>query len=112
LAEVLFDFDEQGKAEGEVLTVEAPRLLEHTWLWRDEPPSTVRWEVEPDGVGGTYLTLVHRPVRPAPAADYATGWHVMLDALDLHLSGRGIAGWEPDWAGLSTLYSTEEPPVS
>lgn len=102
---VLFDFEEQGRAEGEVLVADAPRVLEHTWLWPDEPPSTVRWELEPDGSGGTHLLLRHRPVRRGPAVDYATGWHVMLDALGMHLSGDGLSGWEPDWPGVSGIYS-------
>ncbi len=95
-----------------VLVAQAPRVLEHTWLWPDEPPSTVRWELEPDGSGGTHLLLLHRPVRTASAADYATGWHVMLDAIGLHLSGEGLTGWEPDWAGLATVYNAAAEPTS
>lgn len=103
-AAVLFDFDDRGKAEDEIVACESPRLLAHTWLWADEPVSTVRWELEADGSDATLLVLLHGPVSSRQAAGYATGWHVMLDALRLHLSGDGISGWTPDWAGLSTLY--------
>ncbi|ONI85352.1 hypothetical protein ALI144C_13750 [Actinosynnema sp. ALI-1.44] len=98
---VLFDFAEQGKAEGEVLAVEAPRLLEHTWLWPGEPSATVRWEVTADG-DGTLLVLWHRPLRRDPAAGYAAGWHVMLDALETHLSGA-VPG-EPEFPRLFEMY--------
>jgi uncharacterized protein YndB with AHSA1/START domain len=101
---VLFDFDEEGRAEGEVLAADPPRVLEHSWRWPDEPPATVRWELEPDGEGGTYLVLLHRPVRQGPAADYASGWHVMLDALHLHLDGGDVAGLRPDYERLYATY--------
>lgn len=101
---VVFDFGPEGRAEGKVLVVEPPRVLEHTWIWPGEPSSTVRWEIAPDGTG-SIVVLWHRPVRPGPAVDYATGWHVMLDALELHLDGGDPAAVEPDFAGLHELYS-------
>jgi uncharacterized protein YndB with AHSA1/START domain len=99
---VVFDFDAEGRAEGEVLVVDPPRALEHTWLWPDEPPSTVRWEISPDG-DGSRLVLLHRPLRPEPAVDYAAGWHGMLDSLATHLAG-GTPG-EPDYAALYESYA-------
>lgn len=102
---VLFDFEEEGSATGEVLMADAPRSLEHTWLWPDEPTSAVRWELEPDGDGGTRLVLLHKPVRQGPASDYAAGWHIMLDALRLHLDGEDVAATESDYAALITVYS-------
>jgi uncharacterized protein YndB with AHSA1/START domain len=105
---VVFDFDAEGRAEGEVLVVDPPRALEHTWLWPGEPPSTVRWEISPDGAG-TLLVLRHRPVRPEPAVDYSTGWHVMLDALAIHLDGGDPAAAEPDFAALYESYEAAAP---
>ncbi len=78
-------------------------VLEHTWLWPGEPPSTVRWEIAAEG-SGSVVVLWHRPVSSGPAVDYATGWHVMLDALALHLDGDRPADHEPDFAGLYEEY--------
>jgi hypothetical protein len=49
------------------------------------------------------LVLLHRPLRPEPAVDYATGWHAMLDALAAHLNGAVPA--EADFATLYETYS-------
>ncbi|MFB4197683.1 SRPBCC domain-containing protein [Streptomyces carpaticus] len=81
-----FDFGEEGAAEGEVLRAEAPHLLEHTWLWPGEPSSVVRWEITPHEEG-TAVVLLHRALRPEPAAQYRAGWHHILDSLDTHLDG-------------------------
>lgn len=59
---------------GEVLAVEAPRLLSYTW-----GDDTLRFELEPDG-GGTRLVLEDR--LPAPwAARNAAGWEECLERL-------------------------------
>lgn len=100
---VVFDFGEDETAEGAVLAVEPGRLLEHTWLWPDEPPSTVRWDLTEDGDAVT-LALRHDPVRTEPAADYGAGWHTMLDALAVHLDGGDPAELTPDYDELYELY--------
>jgi len=105
-APVLFDFGDEGRAEGEVLVAEAPTLLEHTWLWPGEPRCTVRYELEPVD-GGTVLTLTQRRVAPEPAVDYCTGWHVMLDALTHRLDGNDPGAVEPDFAGLYRIYAAQ-----
>lgn len=108
-APVLFDFGDQGRAEGEVLAVRPPTALEHTWRWPGEPPSAVRWRLDPVD-GGTRIVLLHRPLRPGPAVDFSSGWHVMLDALAAHLDGR--APDAPDFAGLYAQYAAEVGPLA
>ncbi|MCP2332766.1 SRPBCC family protein [Actinoalloteichus caeruleus] len=98
---VLFDFGDEGSAEGTVAVVEAPTLLEHSWCWSDEPPSTVRWELATAADGGTELVLRHRAVDQGPAADFAVGWHGILDGLRAHLDG-GTAS--TDHAALDAWY--------
>ena len=58
----------------------------------------MRWDLDPID-GGTRVVLLHRPLRPEPAIDVCTGWHVMLDALDAHLDGRDPNAVPPDFAG-------------
>ncbi|PRX90926.1 SRPBCC family protein [Allonocardiopsis opalescens] len=98
-----FDFGDEGRAQGEVLAVDPPHRIEHTWTWPGEPDSVVRWELTPDG-DGSLMVLLHRPLRREPATDYCTGWHVMLDSLADHLDGTRPEA-EPDFAALYTLYS-------
>lgn len=102
---VRFDFGDEGAATGEVLQVEEPAVLEHTWTWQGMPDSRVTWLLTPHEEG-TLLTLVHREVMREPAKEFAVGWHVMLDALALDLAGRST---DDAWAALehvSSLYST------
>lgn len=101
---VVFDFGEDETAEGKVLAVEPGRLLEHTWLWPDEPESAVRWKLTEEA-GETVLALRHEPVRREPAADYGAGWHAMLDALAVHLSGGDPSELTPDYDELYDLYN-------
>jgi uncharacterized protein YndB with AHSA1/START domain len=88
-----FDFGDEGAATGVVSEAVPPGspeekgVLVHTWCWEGVPDSVVRWTLEavPEG---TRLTLVHGELLPEPAADFATGWHVMLDALALAVGGK------------------------
>jgi uncharacterized protein YndB with AHSA1/START domain len=103
--EVLFDFGEEGAATGTVTAAERPdpggRLV-HSWRWDGVPESQVTWELRPHGTGSR-LTLTHSEVLPEPARDFATGWHVMLDALTLAEAGEPTdAAWAAmgDVAGL------------
>jgi len=100
---VVFDFGDDETAEGKVLAVEPGHLLEHTWQWPEEPPSTVHWQLTPDD-GATLLALCHEPVRRDPAADYGAGWHAMLDALAVHLEGGDPGELTPDYDELYALY--------
>lgn len=82
---VLFDFGEEGAATGTVTVASPPApagRLVHSWLWGDVPESEVTWELRPEG-DDAQLTLTHSEVLPEPAREFATGWHVMLDALAL-----------------------------
>ena len=101
---VVFDFGDEGRADGEVLAVEPPTSLEHTWIWPGEPRSVVRWDISADD-DHTVLVMLHRELRQAPAVDYTTGWHAMLDAFGTFVDGGDPAALEPDYAALSELYS-------
>lgn len=92
---VSFDFGDEGTATGVVSEAVPPGeqaaggqgALVHSWCWEGVPDSVVRWTLEavPEG---TRLTLVHSELLPEPAVDFATGWHVMLDALALAADGK------------------------
>lgn len=104
---VVFDFGEDEIREGTVLAAEPGRLLEHSWQWPDEPGSTVRWTLDPAGAG-TVLGLGHAPIRREAAVDHGVGWHVMLDALAVHLAGGDPADLVPDHDHLYSLYTADE----
>lgn len=94
---VRFGFGDEGAATGVVSEAVPPGepgegvgeqgVLVHSWCWEGVPDSVVRWTLEavPEG---TRLTLVHVELLPEPAADFAAGWHVMLDALALAADGK------------------------
>ena len=68
----------------QVKRADAPRVLEFSWGGQD-----IRWELEPQGTGGTRLTLWHNIDRRYIAMG-AAGWHICLDVLDRSLSGQPI----------------------
>ncbi|UFU07908.1 SRPBCC domain-containing protein [Ruania halotolerans] len=104
---VTFDFGEEGTATGTVTAAAPPQgpdgtgRLVHGWVWEGVPDSEVVWHVEPTG-SGTLLTLTHREVLAEPAAEFAVGWHVMLDALSLAADGRADAV-DAAWANLEQV---------
>lgn len=102
-AAVHFDFGEEGSATGEVRSVAVPDHgtghLEHTWVWEGVPTSVVTWQLEPLG-GGTRLTLLHRELVEEPAREFALGWYMMLDSLQLDLDGRST---DSAWAAAEEL---------
>ena len=100
-AEVRFPkFVEMGlPATGKVTEYDPPRLLAYTW-----GPSTLRFELEPDGDG---CLLVFTDTLPREeSAKNAAGWEVCLGDLDRRLAGEEPAGREPDdWSELHEGYA-------
>ena len=82
--------------DGEVLEVDPPKRLVHTWLARYdeetavEEPSRVTWEIEDSGEGMCLLTVVHDRLEGAPKTARS-------------VSGRG---WMYVLSGLKTLLET------
>ena len=70
--------------ETQVKRADAPSVLEFNWGGQN-----IRWQLEPLGASGTRLTLWHNIDRRYIAMG-AAGWHLCIDVLDRHLSGRAI----------------------
>ena len=70
---------------GEVLAVDAPRLLEYRW-----GDHVIRCELVPDG-GGCRLLFSESFDDPSWGARNAAGWEMCLDNLDLVLEGVAVA---------------------
>ena len=74
------------KHRGEVLEIDPPRLLAHTWLADfHEVPSqrtVVRWELTPTK-RGTILKVTHSGLALLPASrkSYAQGWPGLINAV-------------------------------
>jgi uncharacterized protein YndB with AHSA1/START domain len=85
--------------DGEVLEVDPPKRLVHTWLARYDPetageePSRVTWEIEDRGDGMCLLTVVHDQLEGAPKTAES-------------VSGQG---WMYVLSGLKTLLETGDP---
>jgi uncharacterized protein YndB with AHSA1/START domain len=90
---------------GEVLVAEPPRLLVLNWGGHQ-----LRFEITqiPDGVR---LSLTHTFDERNEAADYASGWHLCLNALSARLDGKdvppvtGSAAREYGWQDLRDQYA-------
>ena len=72
--------------DGEILELEAPRLLVYTWFanFHEDPKSrsVVRWELTPTE-SGTHVKVTHSGLasEPAARADYAGGWPGVLEEI-------------------------------
>lgn len=103
---VVYDFGDEGKATGEVLSTRPPAEadpsaeLTHTWKWEGVPTSVVRWHLEPTDDGFTRLQLTHSELIREPAADFAVGWHAMLDTAERYLDGES---WDDVWGQYEEL---------
>lgn len=85
--------DADDVARGRVLRCEAPSTLEVTWAFPGERPTHVHVGVEADG-DGSVLELTHTGLTPPAARGYGGGWHVVLDQLDDHATGRPVRAWD------------------
>jgi uncharacterized protein YndB with AHSA1/START domain len=101
-AEVRFPkFVEMGlPSVGKVTEFDPPRLLAFGW-----GPSTLRFELEPDG-DGCRLTFTDTLPREESAKN-AAGWEVCLDDLEATLAGGKPGEVDPDrWSELHDHYAT------
>jgi len=93
------------RVEGEILRWEPPHLLEYTWPERAaNGDSQVRFEIF-EAPGGARLVLTHIFSGGGDLADFASGWHWHLDALDGALEGRASVFDQPRWAALRQAYA-------
>lgn len=68
--------------------VEAPRVLEFTWLKDEEPSETlVRFELE-EKEGGTLVRLTHSGFNDATVRDLYQGWPWLLSMLQAHVAAQ------------------------
>lgn len=76
------------KMSGEVVEIDPPRSVEFTWGWHDGADargheSRVRFEVEPDGAGGSRFRLIHSGLADEEsAANHNRGWSSALRKLE------------------------------
>ena len=90
---------------GEVLVAEPPRLLVLNWGGHE-----LRFEITPVPTG-VRLSLTHTFDVAEEAADYASGWHLCLNALSARLDGKdvppvaGSAAREYGWQELRDEYA-------
>jgi uncharacterized protein YndB with AHSA1/START domain len=77
--------------DGEVLELDPPRLLVHTWKPSWEPDSkgmVVRWELTDAGAKKTRLKIHHSGFAAGvPTEGYSQGWTGILGWLDTYLKG-------------------------
>ena len=97
-----FGLTEDDATAGEVTEMEWAKAYAFTWD-RDD----LRWDLAPDGEGGTILTLTH-VIRDATAIPpLAAGWHAGLEVLEAQLDGRPVT-WSP-WDRADELEARYEP---
>ncbi|MEZ5778960.1 MAG: SRPBCC domain-containing protein [Paracoccaceae bacterium] len=76
------------KMSGKVTAVDPPKTVELTWGWHNDKDergheSLVRFEVHPDGTGGTEFRLIHTNLPDdESAANHAKGWASTLRNLE------------------------------
>jgi len=76
------------KMSGKVTDIDPPESIEFTFGWHDEDDvrgheSHVRFEVKPDGAGGTHFTVFHNGLADdESAANHEMGWTSTLVKLE------------------------------
>lgn len=99
----------QSIIDGRITRWEPERLLEYSWPEKNaNGDSLVRWELSPVGAG-TRLVLTHRLDAGGDLADFASGWHWHLDALDKALEGETVPFDEQRWRLLRKVYEMTLP---
>lgn len=104
------DFHEgQSVVDGRISRYEPPRLLEYSWPEKNaNDDSLVRWELHPAG-DGTRLVLTHRLDAGGDLADFASGWHWHIDALDRAIEGETVPYDAQRWRLLRKVYQMTLP---
>jgi uncharacterized protein YndB with AHSA1/START domain len=85
--------------EGQVVTVDPPRLLEYTWS-----SELLRWELTPDG-DGTLLVFQTVFDDISRAARDAAGWDVCLEVLETVLAGESAPSWDDQMKRWDEVFS-------
>ena len=76
------------KVTGDVTQVDPPGVVEFTWAWHDDDDqrgheSLVRFELQPDGKGGTAFTLKHSGLPDDESVEnHNMGWTSSLRKLE------------------------------
>jgi uncharacterized protein YndB with AHSA1/START domain len=103
----VIDMPDAEEVYGNVLEVNAPRLL--VLKWGDD---ILRWELTDDGYK-TLLVLRHRFADRQQAPSYAAGWHLCLDGLSGTLDGKdmpsmaGQNAYKHGWQELYERYANQ-----
>jgi uncharacterized protein YndB with AHSA1/START domain len=103
---ILIDFHAGASVvDGRITRWEPPRLLEYSWPEKQaNGDSLVRFELFASAKGGTRLVLTHRLDAGGDPADFASGWHWHLDALDSAIEDEGRAFDAERWKLLRQVY--------
>lgn len=89
---------------GEITRFEPPHTLEYTWPEAAaHGESRVLWRLFAVA-GGCRLVMTHTMPRGGEMADFASGWHWHLDALQAACDAVATAWSEPAWRSLQTAY--------
>jgi len=79
----IFNRDEDGSStNGKILKIEQPTRFEY--MWEDD---LAVWELFPLAENKCKLTLTYGKVHQDIAANTTSGWHVLLDRLEMALGG-------------------------
>jgi len=98
----------EGISWGEtVLAIQEPHRLQFTWTGSTEECSEVTFDLIEEG-DLVRLRLTHRLLTDRNGmADFASGWNMHLDVLELRLSGRESNRFWSSWKALREQYARE-----